>query len=30
MAATMGDPGFLSEQEKSDIITFLSGRKTEK
>jgi cytochrome c2 len=26
MAATMGDPDFLSEQEKSDIITFLNGR----
>ena len=27
MIATMNDPEFLSKQEKSDIISFLSGRK---
>jgi len=30
MMKTMDDPEFLSEQEKSDIITFLSGRETRK
>lgn len=28
MMTTMGDTDFLSKQEKSDIITFLSGRET--